>query len=239
VFAPKGYGAIIHVMEFKWDHSGELKNNIGGNDAELIAKWPGLLFDNTRDYVNWGFSAATSRFPKDVVERRGEDLIRLVLDMTPDWHPNMRTLFRWADPTTCVPIAISTSVPVPQWQTTNVTLLGDAIHTMTAGRGVGANTALRDAAMLTRKLSQAAAGEKTLRQGVHEYEAKMIDYGFRAVLDSKKQQNGDSPLHRPVVGRVALAGLRIGMRAVNHLPPVKRKMTDGLYRYRGAERADE
>jgi len=33
---------------------------VGGNDAELIEQWPGLLFDNTRDYINWGFWAASS-----------------------------------------------------------------------------------------------------------------------------------------------------------------------------------
>jgi hypothetical protein len=51
VFAPGGRFCIWHVMEFKWDDDGQVKGNIGGNDAELIAKWPGLLFDNTRDYI--------------------------------------------------------------------------------------------------------------------------------------------------------------------------------------------
>jgi hypothetical protein len=38
---------------------------------------------------------------------------------------------------------------VPQWPTTNVTLIGDAIHTMTPGRGVGANTPVAGPAMRT------------------------------------------------------------------------------------------
>lgn len=42
-------------MEFGWDRAGRIKNGIGGNDAELLKRWPGLLFDNTRDYINWGF----------------------------------------------------------------------------------------------------------------------------------------------------------------------------------------
>ena len=63
VFAPKGYSCILHVMEFKWDREGNLKGGIGGNNAELISRWPGLLYDNTRDYINWGFAASSRRLP--------------------------------------------------------------------------------------------------------------------------------------------------------------------------------
>lgn len=31
----------LHVMEFKWDQDGGIKDGIGGNDAELISAWPG------------------------------------------------------------------------------------------------------------------------------------------------------------------------------------------------------
>lgn len=239
IFAPKGYFGIIHVMEFKWDRSGAVKLDIGGSDAELIANWPGLLYDNTRDYINWGFAAATKRFSTNVMKLSGDELISLVRDMTPNWSPNFHTLLELTDVGTCFPINIATSEPIPAWPTTNVTLLGDAIHTMTPGRGVGANTALRDAALLTRKLIDVREGKLPLIRAVSEYEAKMIDYGFRAVLDSRKQQSGDDVVHKPVVGRMALGCLRTTMRVANHLPAVKRKMTDNLYRYRGAERGDE
>jgi|SRR5579859_3027921 len=49
-------------------------------------------------------------------------------------------------------INVRTSVPVSPWESSNVTLLGDSIHTMTPGRGAGANTALRDAALPLNKL---------------------------------------------------------------------------------------
>ena len=32
-------------------------------------------------------------------------------------------------------------MPIEPWQSSSITLLGDAIHTMTPGQGVGANTA--------------------------------------------------------------------------------------------------
>src|SRR5207237_1625316 len=132
-------------------------------------------------------SAAASRLPSDLMQRRGNELARLVLEMTPHWHPNLRRLFELTDPTTSFPINIRTSVPIPAWQTSNVTLLGDAIHTMTPGRGVGANTALRDAALLCRNLTAARDGRMTLIQAIREYEARMIDYGFDAVLKSREQ----------------------------------------------------
>jgi FAD binding domain len=110
--APKGYFCIVHVMEFKWDRSGKIKNGIGDTDAELINVWPGLQFDNSRDYINWGFSATADKFPTDVMDRRGDDLAQLVADMTPDWHPNLRRLFELTDPSTCFPVNIKTSVPL-------------------------------------------------------------------------------------------------------------------------------
>ncbi|GAA4032218.1 hypothetical protein GCM10022247_66550 [Allokutzneria multivorans] len=49
-------------------------------------------------------------------------------------------------------LPIRTSVPVPKWESSNVTVLGDAIHSMTPFRGIGADIALRDAQLLCRKL---------------------------------------------------------------------------------------
>jgi 2-polyprenyl-6-methoxyphenol hydroxylase-like FAD-dependent oxidoreductase len=236
VFAPKGRFCIWHVMEFKWDTKGQVKGGIGGNDAELIERWPGLLFDNTRDYVNWGFWASSDKYPPGVMDLRGPELIRLVLDMTPGWHPNMRRLFGLADPGSCFPITIRTSVPVQPWQPTSVTLLGDAIHTMTPGQGVGANTALRDAALLCRQLVAAEQGTKPLLAAIGDYEAEMVPYGFARVADSLAQNgsSGNDPLHKPVLGRVMLAVTRTYFRAVDRIPAVRRKFLNSLYTYRSS-----
>lgn len=238
VVAPKGYSCILHWMEFPWDREGGLKNNIGGNDADLLANWPGLLFDNTRDYINWGFWASTDKFPADVMQRGGKELIQLALEMTPNWSPELRKLFSMGDPTTCFPINIRTSVPIEPWPSSNITLLGDAIHTMTPGQGVGANTALRDAHAIVRALTAVRDGRKPLVQAIHDYEGKMIDYGFKAVLESKKQTSGDQPIHKPYVGRLALAGMRGYLRLADRVPAMKRKMADDIYRYRGGEDED-
>jgi 2-polyprenyl-6-methoxyphenol hydroxylase-like FAD-dependent oxidoreductase len=236
VQAPKGYFCILHVMEFKWDRSGKIKNGIGDTDAELIKIWPGLQFDNTRDYINWGFSASADKFPADVMERRGADLARLVVEMTPDWHPNLRRLFELTEPSTCFPVNIKTSVPLGPWPASNITLIGDAIHTMTPGRGVGANTALRDAVLLCARIIDVAEGRLDLVEAVGRYEAKMINYGFDAVLKSREQMTDEDPIHKPVIGRIVLALMRTAMRVTNHVGPLKKRMTRSMLSYRGAGR---
>lgn len=170
------------------------------------------------------------------MDPRGEDLIRLVLDMTPGWHPNMRKLFALADPGSCFPIDIRTSVPIAPWKSSNTTLLGDAIHTMTPGQGVGANTALRDAALLCRHLVAAHHDAKPLREAIGDYEAEMIPYGFARVADSLAQNgsSGNDPLHKPVIGRVMLAATRTYFRAVNHIPAVQKQFLNSLYTYRSS-----
>ena len=68
-----------------------------------------------------------------------------------------------------------------------MTLLGDAIHTMTPSRGEGANTALRDAKLLHHKLVDVATKRVSLLQAKVEYETAMLEYGFEAVANSIKK----------------------------------------------------
>lgn len=240
VMAPHGASCILHVMEFPWQRDRkELKSEVGETDAALISRWPGLLFDNTNDYINWGYAAAARRFPADALQQRGTELVELVSEMTTDWHPNLRRLIHLPDPSTCFPVNIRTSVPIPQWPSGNVTLIGDAVHTMTPGRGVGANTALRDASLLCANLISVRDGRMSLLHAVRDYETQMIDYGFKAVVKSREQMDGNGLIHKPYLGRVALEVMRTGMRAINHLPPLKQRMVDNLERERGTNRPQE
>lgn len=236
IFAPKGYSCIVHVMQFPWDVDGAPKSGIGSTDADLIATWPGMQFDNTRDYISWGFAGSTRNLPPHVMEMTGPQLHMLVAELTANWHPNLRQLFAITDPATCFPLNIRTSAPLPQWPTSNVTLIGDAIHTMTPGRGVGANTALRDAKLLCRNLIRVRDGRTSLLDAVRDYETRMLDYGFDAVKKSLAQMSGNDPIHKPVLGRAVLAGMRTGMRVINHLPPVRNRMAEAQRRYRGHDR---
>ncbi|GAA3263667.1 FAD-dependent oxidoreductase [Nonomuraea helvata] len=240
VHGPKGFMCVIHVMRFKWDADGRPRTGIGAADAEAIAAWPGMLYDNSRDYIMWGFAASERWLPQGISGMRGADIQRLVLEMTQDWHPSLRTIFSLGDPGSSFPLTIRTSEPIPQWQTSNVTLIGDAIHTMTPGRGVGANTALRDARLLTRNLLKAYRGELPLLQAVHDYETTMTAYAWDAVIKSRAQMDGHSILHKDgLAGGLARAGMRTAMRAMDHLPPVKRRIVAAESTFRGTGRDDE
>jgi 2-polyprenyl-6-methoxyphenol hydroxylase-like FAD-dependent oxidoreductase len=236
IFAPKGYGAVIYAMEFPWDADGAPKTGIGSTEAELIARWPGLTFDNTRDYITVSVAGAAKRLPSGIMDMRGPELHALVGELTRTWHPDLRRLVALADPLSFFPINIRTSMPVPQWPTTNITLIGDAIHTMTPGRGIGANTALRDARLLCQNLTAARDGKAPLLTAIRDYETQMIGYGFDAVKKSRKQMTASNPIHTPVIGRAMLATMRTTMRAINHIPPVKNGMARAQRADRGHDR---
>ncbi len=62
-----------------------------------------------------------------------------------------------------------------------MTLLGDAIHSMTYFRALGGNTAIFDAGLLTRELVSVVLQGKPLLSALQDYERAMQDHGFAAV----------------------------------------------------------
>jgi 2-polyprenyl-6-methoxyphenol hydroxylase-like FAD-dependent oxidoreductase len=79
-------------------------------------------------------------------------------------------------------ITCSTPTGVPEWKNEpRVTVIGDAVHSMTPAGGIGANTAVRDSALLGRLLAEAGG----YKEGVTAaYEREMRVYGSEAVKDS-------------------------------------------------------
>jgi 2-polyprenyl-6-methoxyphenol hydroxylase-like FAD-dependent oxidoreductase len=101
-----------------------------------------------------------------------------------------------------------------------VTLVGDAIHSMTPYRGIGANIALKDAALLCSKLVEASRGDKSLLEAIAEYEAAMRQYAFRAVEASlKSMEHAVGEKKNPAFGIAKTA-----MRVINAVPSLKRKL---------------
>ncbi|MEC3952430.1 FAD-dependent monooxygenase [Nocardia sp. CDC153] len=167
---------------------------------EAVAELGGAVeFTDTEDYMMCLFSAPAELLPlsdDELHSASGTQLRDVVVAQTRDWSPHIGTILEMWDPATVFPLTIRSSVPIAPWQTSTVTLLGDAAHAMSPAVGVGANTALRDAALLATQLGKAARGAE-LVPTVHDYETAMIDYGFRAVRTSAKfgqQRMGQAPL---------------------------------------------
>ncbi len=216
VMAHRGLGMFVAVHEFD--------RGLAPQGATIADDGPaglpeGLLFDGTRDYVMWAFTARREKYglrraPEGM---DGSALRDVVLGMTRGWHPRLRELVRKTDPSTITPLPIRSSIPVESWETKNVTLIGDAIHSMTPMRGIGANVALRDAALLRDNLGAAKLGEESLLTAIRDYEEEMVRYGFDAVRSSMKaaeQATSENAL--------ALAVAKSAFRLMNVVPPLKR-----------------
>jgi 2-polyprenyl-6-methoxyphenol hydroxylase-like FAD-dependent oxidoreductase len=145
----------------------------------------------------------------------GTELRDLALRTAAPWHPLLRQLIAEADLESLLGVPLHSSEPVPAWPTSRVTLLGDAIHTMTPLQGLGGNTALRDAALLTHHLVRADRGQSSLTQSIAAYERDMRQYGFEAV--QRSLQVSESVASTSTVGRIAF---RTVLTTVNAVPPL-------------------
>jgi 2-polyprenyl-6-methoxyphenol hydroxylase-like FAD-dependent oxidoreductase len=176
---------------------------------------------DSEEYVMWGFSARREALRIDLPadELASEHARAKVLAQLFDWSPQVQRVVERAQALTS--FSVKTSVPIEPWPTRQITLLGDALHNMTPYRGVGANTALRDAALLRTALSDVARGKKELLPALADYERQMIGYGFRAVQASLAQMNrvhATSPITR--------FATRTFFRIADRAPMLRKRMVD-------------
>ncbi len=225
LFDRRGQLGITHVMRMPWTPGGMPRDGIGASERELVSRWPGLRFDNTTDYVSWGITTSRTTAPADLLERTGADLTALAGELTADWDPRWRALLAGSDHGASVALSIRTADPVPAWTPSPVTLVGDAIHTMTPGRGAGANTALRDARELRDRLVRVRDGELSLVAAVGEYEDLMRRYSSIAVRESLEFMNDKGTARRPVIGPDL--GVRAAHRDAPRRPRPGREAPDG------------
>ena len=103
---------------------------------------------------------------------------------TANWHPRLKPLFEEMAESEAAfwKITCSTPTGVPEWRNEpRVTVIGDAAHSMTPAGGIGANTAVRDSALLGRLLTEAGG----CKDGVTAtYEREMRVYASEAVRTS-------------------------------------------------------
>lgn len=143
--------------------------------------------DGNADYLMVTLLATPERLgvtDEQLSDHPAQRLGEIAANAVRDWHPQLRELFTHADPETFFPITMRAGERVEAWRSGPVTLLGDAIHTMPPFGGVGANTALQDAATLAGELLSAARGEQSLIDAVAAYENIMLPRGFDTIDSS-------------------------------------------------------
>jgi 2-polyprenyl-6-methoxyphenol hydroxylase-like FAD-dependent oxidoreductase len=182
---------------------------------------PDLLIDATQDYLLWGFFTHQQHYPVDLQHLDEQGLLRVVGQMTERWHPALRRIFAEAEPGSISLNPLKTSTLIDRWESTNVTLLGDAIHNMPPVGGLGGNMALRDAASLVQALTAAQRGTMPLLSAIGAYEAEMRNSGFAAVRAARgyMQQAITS-------NRIARLGSRAWFRLSRALPACKQMVED-------------
>ena len=173
-------------------------DGLGHTDAD------GVLFDNVRPYLMWAYAAKDL----DLTNGMQSEVLRRIAG----WSPDLRRVVELSHPDTVSQWHIRSSKPIERWRSTNVTLLGDAIHAMTPMRGVGANIALKDAQLLSRCIADGG-------DAIARYEAEMYEYGFAAVRDSLRaaRQFAEG-------GPVARTLFRTVLRTAAAVPALKRAM---------------
>lgn len=124
------------------------------------------------------------RAPNDDYSILGSQAAEIAKSLTKEWHPRFRPLFEQMDEGEAAFWKITCSSPsgVPEWPNEpRVTVIGDAVHSMTPAGGIGANTAVRDSALLGRLLHEAGGYAPGVTAA---YEKEMRVYASEAVHQS-------------------------------------------------------
>ncbi|CAD6586873.1 MAG: hypothetical protein TREMPRED_004576 [Tremellales sp. Tagirdzhanova-0007] len=122
--------------------------------------------------------------PNDNYAIVGQTAADLAKSLTAKWNDRFRPLFEEMNVNEAAFWKITCSTPsgVPVWPNVErVTVIGDAAHSMTPAGGIGANTAVRDSALLGRLLGEARGFRPGLTE---EYEREMRTYASEAVKAS-------------------------------------------------------
>jgi len=141
------------------------------------------LLDTVEDYVLCALIADSRSLPANLDEIDGATLAGIAAGMVCDWHPALRRMFAECDPATVAPLELRQSTTVDPWPASAVTVLGDAVHNMSPVGGLGANTALRDAAELAQRLV-AVRDRAPLVPSIAAYEQRVREWGYAAVREA-------------------------------------------------------
>jgi 2-polyprenyl-6-methoxyphenol hydroxylase-like FAD-dependent oxidoreductase len=146
---------------------------------------PGDMDDPNVEF-GWtmGGQPGAIKAPNDDYSLIGKPAAEIAKALTANWHPRIKPLFDQMVESEAAfwKITCSTPTGVPEWQNEpRVTVIGDAVHSMTPAGGIGANTAVRDSALLGKLLAEAGGYKDSITAA---YEREMRVYGSEAVKAS-------------------------------------------------------
>ncbi|PNU05525.1 FAD-dependent oxidoreductase [Novosphingobium guangzhouense] len=194
-------GRRMMITSHRVDAAAHARHDLIGRDDPTHNDITGAHFDNTTSYIWWNTAYERDELASDDLldTMDGQGLLDLLVDHIADWDDRIVRLIRHSDPSTVALLKVRTSVPGAVWATGPVTLLGDAIHSMTYFKALGGNTALYDAGLLTRELVAARRNGKPQAQAVHDYEEAMREHGYEAVRGSLAAMLNNATATRPAL----------------------------------------
>ncbi|CAJ0807116.1 FAD-dependent oxidoreductase [Ralstonia flaminis] len=152
-------------------------------DAMRFAMSPAQLqpgLSEVEPYLYWAVIAQNHRL------EAGGSADACVAKLAAGWAHGLRALFAYGDAASTVMLPVRATQSLVPWASSRVTLLGDAIHAMSPAGGLGANTALTDAANLAAWLGEVRQGRVGLDAAIAGYEAVLRETTARAIDASRK-----------------------------------------------------
>ena len=135
------------------------------------------------DYLYWAVIGGRDALGPD--SRDGAALLQRLGAMLEAGADGLRAMFNRADAASVSMLPVRSAPDLAPWPASRVTLLGDAIHAMSPAGGVGANTALDDAARLAGHLARAVQ-DGDLPAALAAYETDMRARANAAVAASSQ-----------------------------------------------------
>lgn len=141
--------------------------------AQLAADYaPDCRLSPVDDYLYWACIGSAGRLGGPVRTEGTAALQARVRHISQGWAPALQTALALADPLSLSVRTVQVTAAMPEWHSERIAFLGDAVHAMSPAGGLGANTALVDAASLAAHLTHSDSAAQALRNYGRELQTR-------------------------------------------------------------------